>query len=419
VAVTPIVGGRVTGVPVQLGDHVRQGQALAHIFSPELAEAQTEYISARADLDAHERELARTEKLVQIGAASRQELDRIHAEHVAKNASVESLRSRLDLLGLSAAEIDRLASGSSVAAVTNVRAPRAGVVTERLANVGLNVEPGAKLFTIVDLSSVWVVADLYEKDFSRVRVGSSATITTTAYPALALTGTVSYIDPQVSPETRTAKLRLEVANPRSELRLGMYAEATVQTAEGVSMTLVPQRAIQTVGNRQVVYIVSANEPGKFTEREVRLGELSGENVEVIDGLAAGDVVVSDGSFSVRAERERLGLRQETGRGAARPADVDAPSARAQGTESVQIARVEVGDQGFTPARIALRAGVPARITFVRTSEQTCATEISFPALEITRTLPLNRPVDIEFTPGKEAVEFICSMRMLKGLVVAQ
>src|SRR3954466_11148765 len=202
VIVTPIVGGRVTRVLVELGQSVRRGQPMAEIFSPDLAEAETRFVSARAELDAHERELQRTEKLVEIGAASRQELERLHAEHTAKLTAVESAKSRLELLGLSTSAIAALGPGKDVEAVTTVSAPMAGVVTERAANTGLNVDPTAKLFTIVDLSTVWVVADLYEKDFSRVRVGASAGVTTKASPTT-LVGKVTYIDPQLNPETRT------------------------------------------------------------------------------------------------------------------------------------------------------------------------------------------------------------------------
>jgi len=197
--ITPLVGGRVTRVLVELGQSVRRGQPLAEIFSPELAEAETRLVSARAELDAHERELQRTEKLVEIGSASRQELERLHAEHAAKLSAVETDRSRLELLGLSTSAIARLGPGEEVGAVTTVTTPIAGVVTERAANPGLNVDTTAKLFSIVDLSTVWVVADLYEKDFSRVKAGSGAGVTTAAFPGTTLHGKVSYIDPQVNP----------------------------------------------------------------------------------------------------------------------------------------------------------------------------------------------------------------------------
>ena len=130
VTVTPLVSGRVTKVLVELGAQVRQGQTMATVFSPELAESQTRFIAASAELDAHERELARTEKLVAIGSASRQELERIHAEHTAQRTNVDSARAKLELLGMSRESIDKLKGGTAVDASTDVPAPIAGVVTD-------------------------------------------------------------------------------------------------------------------------------------------------------------------------------------------------------------------------------------------------------------------------------------------------
>ena len=308
VVVTPLVSGRVTEVLVSLGDQVRRGQTLLQIFSPELSDAQTKYLSAKAELEAHEQELARTTKLVAIGAASQQEMERLHAEHSAKLAGVQSLRSRLVLLGLPAQAIDALAPGKEIDSTTDIQAPIAGVITERAVNVGLNVDTATKVFTVVDLSSVWVVGALYERDLSRVRVGSAASVTTAADPGLARLGRVSYIDPQVTADTRTARVRVEVPNPRQELRLGMYADIEVTATTDRQALLVPRIAVQNVGDRQVVYIANADKPGAFTEREVHLGDVSGEQVEVVSGLQPGDRVAAKGSFFVRAERERLGLR---------------------------------------------------------------------------------------------------------------
>jgi cobalt-zinc-cadmium efflux system membrane fusion protein len=328
VVVTPIIGGRITRVSAELGQHVHRGEAIAQIFSPELAEASTRYISARAMLEAHERELARTEKLVEIGAASRQELERLHAEHTARRADVQSAASRLQLLGLSASAIDTLEGGSTPNTTTNVPAPMTGVVTERLANVGLNVDQTTKLFTVVDLSTVWVVAELYERDFTRVSIGIPATITTRAYPELVLQGRVSYIDPQVSAQTRTAKVRIEVPNVRNELRLGMYVEVLLGGAAGAMTPMIPRGAVQNVGDRTVVYLANQKEAGTFVERDVRLGTAAGEQVQVLMGVQPGDVVVAEGSFYLRAERERLGLRVAPAPQPARPiAPVQPPEAR--------------------------------------------------------------------------------------------
>jgi hypothetical protein len=280
------------------------------------------------------------------------------------------------------------------------------------------VDTATKLFTVVDLSTVWVVADLYEKDFSQVRVGSEAAITTSAHPGLTLPGRVSYIDPQVSADTRTAKVRIEVPNTSGELRLGMYADVVVAGASGTSTPRVPRNAVQNVGDRTVVYLANPKEPGKFIERQVRLGQSSGEQVEVVSGVQSGDVVVTEGSFFVRAERERLGLRP-----AINPANTTATpasSSHARSNEAVQTAKVLVSEQGYEPATVTLRAGTPARVTFVRTTDKTCGTEVIFPSLNITRALPLNVPVAIEFTPARSGdIAFACGMNMLKGVIIVE
>lgn len=407
VVVTPLVAGRVTKVGPALGDRVRRGQTLAEIYSPALADAHTRYVSARAMLDAHDRELQRTEKLVAIGAASRQELEKIHAEHAAQTAAVQSARSQLELFGVSAAALERIAAGDTVSAITTVPAPIDGVVTERGANVGLNVDTATNLFTVVDLSTVWVEADLYEQSFAQVRVGSDAAVTTSAYPGLTLRGRVSYIDPQVSADTRTAKVRIEVPNTSGGLRLGMYVEVVVAGASGTATPRVPRNAVQNVGDRTVVYLANTKEPEKLIEREVRLGPSSGAQVEVLFGVQPGDVVVTEGSFFARAERERLGLRA-----AATSREVADPGA--------QNVKIVVTAQGFEPAQVTLRAGVPARLTFVRTTDKTCGTEVAIPSLNIKRALPLDEPVVIGFTPDTPGnIAFACGMNMLHGTIVVR
>ena len=418
VAVTPLAAGRLTRVTVALGERVTRGQSIAEIYSPELAEAQTRYLTMRAEFEAAHQELVRTERLVEIGAASKQELERIRAQHTVHATGVEGARAALTLLGLGADRIERLRSAGDITSTVNVPAPLTGVVTKRQANVGLNVDPSTELFAVVDLSTVWVIGALYERDFSRVSVGSQATITTTAYPGLVLKGQVSYIDPQVSADTRTAKLRVEVANREQQLRLGMYADMAVEDRVTTGVLVVPRTSVQSLGARQVVYLVEPKQPGKFVEREVRLGDRVGDDVQVVAGVAAGDVVVAEGTFFLRAEGERRGLR--TG-GAADPhAAMGMTTAAPAATTDIQTANVRVADAGFEPSMITLRKGVPARLTFTRVSDKTCATEVVFPDYAIKHALPLNQGVAIEFTPQKAGdVAFACGMGMLKGMLMVK
>lgn len=307
VVITALVAGRMSRVNAELGQLVRRGDLLAEVYSPELAEAQRAYLSQQADLQAHEQQLARTERLVGIGATSRQELERAHAEHTMLTSSVAGARSRLELFSMSADQVTRLSSSTQMTSTFDVRAPSEGVVTSREATVGANVQAGSPLFTIANLSTVWVVGSLYEKDFALVRVGSPLRMTVPAYPGLELRGTVSYIDPQVNRETRTARVRAEMPNAGGRLRLGMYADLHIGTTSATPVALIPRGAVQTIGQQSVVYVADTNTQGRFVERAIQIGAASDGRVEVVSGLSPGELVVTEGSFSLRAERERQGL----------------------------------------------------------------------------------------------------------------
>jgi cobalt-zinc-cadmium efflux system membrane fusion protein len=296
VRVTPLVGGIVRQVHAELGTAVKQGAPLATLFSAELADAQHKYLSMRAMVEADHQRRERTRQLVDIGAASRQELEEATAVHAGHATEGEAARQRLLLLGMSRKQVEGLTHHHQVRADVVVPAPIAGVITNRSANLGQVVGMGEELFVVTDLTDVWVVGDLYEQDFSRVRLGSEATLTTPAYPELRLQGRVSYIDPRLDPQTRTAKVRVEVPNPDGRLRLGMYMSMVFTAASGTPLVVVPRTAVQTIGGRQVVFVSASDEEGRFVQRTVTLGPLAGEEYPVLQGLQAGEVVVTEGSF---------------------------------------------------------------------------------------------------------------------------
>ncbi len=304
VTVTPLVNGRVVTVPVVLGDRVQSGQTLATVFSPDLAESQTRYLSMKAEFDYDHQVLQRTERLVEIGAASLQELEAVRAIHTRHETEVEGARARLLLLGLEPEQVAELTSPEQISATVRVPSPVSGVVIRRNANPGLVVDASSELFTVSDLSMVWVVGALYERDFQAAALGSPATLTTPAYPGVELRGRVGYVDPQVNEQTRTAKVRVEVPNPDGRLRLSMYVDVRIAGPEGAETVLVPRESVQLLGDRSVVYLVNPTEKGRFVERDVTPGRRIGEEMEVLEGLHAGDAVVAQGSFYVRAERER-------------------------------------------------------------------------------------------------------------------
>lgn len=300
--VVSLVGGIVRRVNVELGAGVRRGQTLAVVFSNELAMVQASYLTAFADLEEHHKHHVRTIRLLEIGAASREELEQATTKLKTAEAEVASQRQKLLLFGLSQRQVSGLKSSSQISSEVPLPAPSTGTVIARAANPGEVVEANKEILRIADLSSVWVVGQVYEKDLGRIRVGSGASITAEAYPGRIFRGHISYVDPTLDTATRTGQVRVELANPGQQLKIGMYvniAFATVGGAESTAPT-VPTAAVQNINNQQVVF-VATKEPNVFVMRPVRLGPEVKGRYPVLEGLAVGERFVTEGSFLLRAE----------------------------------------------------------------------------------------------------------------------
>jgi hypothetical protein len=295
--------------------------------------------------------------------------------------------------------ISALVTSTAMSPMLTVSAPRGGVITKRQVNEGANVAAGAELVTIADLGTVWIVANVYERDLARVHVGSAAIVTIPALPGVSLPGRVSYIDPQLSAAARTAQLRIEVPNRGGDLRLAMYALVTFAMPAAGDALSVPAAALQSAGEHHFVYLPRPG-PNEFIEREVRVGSTTGDRVVILSGLDGNDRVITTGSFLLRSERERRGLR---------PMVQAAP---------LQRWEILVTKDGFAPATVTVAAGAPIELTFIRKVDETCATEVVVPGTNIKKDLPLNKPVTISLAPSAAGtIAFACGMNMVKGSVV--
>ena len=303
VHVTPLVGGVIKQVPVVLGDHVKRGQTLAVVFSSELATAESEYLVMLAEYEADHKKLERTQNLLKLGAASQQEEEEVVAGHASHEATVRSSLEKLKLLGASDRQIAALKQAEQIDANLSVPAPINGIVLTRTANLGQVTNMSQELFTVADLSTVWVMASINEKDFSAVHVGTTAIVTAPAYPGRVWRGHVVYIQPQVDPSTRTAQARVEVANLDASLRLDMYMDVAFMSSGGKGLT-VPESAVQAIGEKQYVFLPVGDSEGSFAVRHVRLGPASSGFYPVLDGLKLNDEVVKEGSFILKAEAIR-------------------------------------------------------------------------------------------------------------------
>ncbi len=412
--VFPVAGGIVREVNAVVGDRVQAGQKLATIFSTELSEAQSAYMAMQAEIEKHHNHLRRATELVEMGAISREEYEDTASQYKTEQARLSAARQRMLFLGMTGKQVDELQAPSQMSAQITVTAPAYGKVLNRSVNTGEVVMPGKELFRLADLSTVWVIAQLYEQDFAAVRVGTLAVITTPAYPQRTFTGRVAFIDPRIEAQMRTAQVRIEVRNPNEMLKLGMFVDVNfggAATAGTQAAASIPRAAVQMIGAKQVVF-VETGQAGVFAQRTVQVGTETNGFVPVSVGLSAGERVVSEGSFLLRAESLKLN-----------PAQLTAPAATAEAPPQKpdeQTARVVLTEKGYQPDSLKLRAGVPARVTFVREVEATCGTEIVLADYGIKKELPLHQPVTVEFTPTKTGeFSFACGMNMLKGKLVVR
>lgn len=304
--VVALVGGIVRRVNGELGENVQRGQPLVVITSDELATAQSAYLTAFAELDERRRNHNRTANLVEIGAASRQEFEEATTRLRSSEAEIARVRQRLLLLGLTPQRADALRSSSQINSEVTLASPISGTVIGRAVNPGEVIEANREILRVADLSSVWVIGQVFERELARVRVGSGASITTAAYPGRVFRGRISYIDPSLDQATRTAQARIELANPGGVLRLGMFVQIAFGALGEAERTVpvIPIAAVQNINNQQVVF-VATDDPSVFALRPVRLGTESNGRFPVLEGLSVGERIVTDGSFLLRAEWLKL------------------------------------------------------------------------------------------------------------------
>jgi Cu(I)/Ag(I) efflux system membrane fusion protein len=296
------VAGFVERIDVDfIGKKVRRGDPLFSIYSPELLAAQEEYLLALRTRTALARGAGGA-----VGAPVTDDGE----------ALVAAARRKLALWDVPAAEIERIARTGEPSKTLTLYSPVAGVVTRKDVVEGMKLDAGAMPYEIVDLSSLWVLADVYESELRFVREGMPATLKLNAFPNREFAGKVVFIDPLLNPQTRTVKLRLTFANASGELRPEMFGEVVLRGAPHQGLRI-PLDAIIDSGIDKVVFVAVGE--GKFAPRKVRLGEADGTSVEVITGLQQGERVVSRANFLIDSEsRLRASLAELSGSGAPEP-----------------------------------------------------------------------------------------------------
>jgi cobalt-zinc-cadmium efflux system membrane fusion protein len=302
--IRPPARGRLLEVLVKVGDRVTAGQVLAQLDNIEAGEISALYNSARADLQrlkiqlaAQQRQVERNRRLAEIGAAPQKDYEFSLAEQQgmeegirAQESTIAGLSARLRRFGIS--------EEGNAPSTTAIRAPFTGVIIHMAAAPGDVVESGAELFSLANLSTVYVQAQVYEKDLGQVRVGQTASIAVDSYPGEHFTGSVASISDLIDTQTRTAAVRCQVANPGGRLKLDMLAAVEFPTTAKRAALSVPSDAVQTVDGKSVVFI--RNSPSRFSVRQVETGVTSEGRTEIVSGVRDGEPVVSKGAFAVKS-----------------------------------------------------------------------------------------------------------------------
>ncbi|HLF96510.1 MAG TPA: efflux RND transporter periplasmic adaptor subunit [Methylococcaceae bacterium] len=263
------------------GEKVKKGQVLFTLYSPELLATQEEYLLA-------------------VRAA--QTLGGSEFPEVAEGAKtiLDVSRRRLQLWDVADSHIQELERTGKVLKALPFHAPLSGTVIEKTAMAGMRVMPGEVLYTIADLSQVWVLADIYEYELPLVEPGQTATVSLSYAPQATFSGRIGFIYPTVDPETRTAKVRFELENPKELLKPGMYADVQLAVPLGERLA-VPRDAVLESGERQVIFIHHGG--GKLEWRSVKTGQRSGDWVEILEGLKEGEHIVTSANFLLDSESQ--------------------------------------------------------------------------------------------------------------------
>jgi cobalt-zinc-cadmium efflux system membrane fusion protein len=298
------VTGRVTEVLAEVGARVQAGQVLARVTSPELTQAQLAYLRAHSATSLAERAVERAHQLIQADVIGSAELQRREAELAMARAELRAAADQLRLLGLPEQMIERLRESGQLASFASISATRAGVVIERKVSQGQVAQPGDPLFTVADLSTVWVVGALPEQAAGSVQLGQPVEVTVPALGQRKFSGKVVFVSDTIQPDTRTVTVRTQVDNASRELKPQMLATLRI-SGPAVQQLAVPQDAVVRESDRDHVFVQVA--PGQFRLTPVELGSASSGLRPLLKGPAQGTPVVVDGAFHLNNERKRAEL----------------------------------------------------------------------------------------------------------------
>jgi len=299
------VAGRILKLLVFEGQYVKSGTVLAMLHSTDLSDTQFALIKASSQQELAEAAAKRAEQLVQADVIGQAELERRRAEVLQASTEAASYRTQLLGLGMAESQIRRLESSRKLSADYPIVTPRSGTVLKREITIGQVVQPADPAFTIADLSSVWVIANVPEEDAGHLQKGMEVEVHVPALPQRRIAGKLSFVSPIVDPATRTVEVRMDVANASGALKPDQLASMTFTGHTGRKLTI-PNAAVVRENNKDYVFVESA--PLKYVLHEVSLGDEEDDRRVVLSGVQAGERIVTDGAFHLNNQRKQNAIK---------------------------------------------------------------------------------------------------------------
>lgn len=307
--ISPRTSGRIVKLIASLGDRVKAEQPLAYFDSPELGQIWAEYLKAKGRVELTRKNLRREETLFEKKISPEKDVLKARQELSEAEADISLSKERFRLLGIDITpfEAERKNGDHPLLPLSS---PISGAVIEKNVSQGEVVGPEKALFAVADLSTLWVVIDIYEKDIPRLKTGMGVKLAVTAFPDKDFRGRISYIGDVVDEKTRTIKARVTVDNSGGLLKPGMFATVTIDAKgpQEEKVTAVPQEAVLMDGEVRYVFVQTA--PDRFKRKDIKVGRTFGKKIEVIEGLKEGDTVVGKGSFVLKSELKKEELAGE-------------------------------------------------------------------------------------------------------------
>ncbi len=304
--VTPLAGGVVREVRHDVGDSVKAGETLVVLHSSEVATVKSDYLTASRESEIFHQAFTREARLKEQKISAESEFLEADAAYRTGRLALNNLKQKLLNLGMTEAEIIQIEKEQIASADFEIRAPFSGTLIERAAVVGEAIEAGHSLFTIADLSTLWLTLSIPADRISGVRLGQTVDVTFSDLPDTPYTGSVTWVDTAVDVQTRMVRARAVITDPSGHLKAGLFGNASILTAAAQPVAVVPREAVQRHEGGAFVFV--QNEPDMFSLRRIELGETRDENIAVLAGLTPRDSVVTEGSFIAMSEflKSRLG-----------------------------------------------------------------------------------------------------------------